>query len=84
MAIASPIIYFGEFHIRKKLPKYLKDSLASVGNSNHSQIRTSLSADFVRVCITQDLVGQSDKREESTVRQCKPVEFISEAMFLGR
>ena len=55
-----------------------------VGKSNYSQIRTLLSADSVRVCTSQDLVGQSDKRKESTIRQCKPVEFIYEAKLLGR
>ena len=41
-------------------------------------------ADSVRVHISQDLVGQSDKSEDSTIRQCKPVELISEAKFVGR
>ena len=35
-------------------------------------------------CINQDLVGQYDKREESTIRQCKLVELICEAKLLGR
>ena len=39
---------------------------------------------FVRVCISQDIVGQFDKSEESTIWQCKPVELISEAKLLGR
>ena len=43
-----------------------------------------ISADSVRACISQDLVGQSDKREESTIRQCKRVKLISEAKLLGR
>ena len=51
---------------------------------NYSQICTWLSADSIRVCTSQDLVCQSDKREESMSRQCKPVEFISEAKLLGR
>ena len=36
------------------------------------------------LCISQDLVDQFDKREESTIRQCKPLEFIFEAKLLGR
>ena len=51
---------------------------------NYSQIHTWFSADSVRVYISQDLVGQSDKSEESTIRQCKPTELISEAKLLGR
>ena len=38
----------------------------------------------LRACTSQDLVGQSDKREESTVQQCKRIGFISEAKLLGR
>ena len=37
-----------------------------------------------RLYISQDLVGQYDKREESTIWQCKPVEFFYEAKLLGR
>ena len=55
-----------------------------VGNINHSQIRTWISVNSVRVSIFPDLVGQSDKREESMIRQCKPVEWIYEAKLLGR
>ena len=55
-----------------------------VGKSNYSHICTWLSTDSVRVCINQDLVGQSDKREESTIQQCNIVEFISKAQLLGR
>ena len=43
-----------------------------------------ISADYVKVSISLDLVSQSDKSEESTIRQCKLVELISEANFLGR
>jgi len=34
--------------------------------------------------MSQDLVGQCDKRVESTIRQCNLVEFISEAKLLGK
>ena len=43
-----------------------------------------ISVDSVRVRISPDIVGQSDKREESMIRQSKPVELISEAKFVGR
>ena len=56
----------------------------NVGNINHSQIRTWLSVESIRVYISQDIVGQSDKREESAIRQSKLVELISEAKLLGR
>ena len=60
------------------------DKFYSVGNINHSQIHTWLSAESIRVWISQDLVGQSDKRVESTIKQGKLVEFISEVKLLGR
>ena len=34
--------------------------------------------------ISQELVRESDKREEFTIRQSKPIELISEAKFVGR
>ena len=43
-----------------------------------------ISNDSLRVHISPDLVGQYDKSEESTIRQSKPVELISEAKFVGR
>ena len=43
-----------------------------------------ISNDSLRVHIFPDLVGQSDKREESTIQQSKAIEFISEAKLLGR
>ena len=35
-------------------------------------------------CISKDLVGRSEKREDSTIRQCILVKFISEAKLLGK
>ena len=46
--------------------------------------KISTCTDSARVYISSYLVSQSDKSEESMIRQSKPVELISEANLLGR